>query len=359
MEDEEITIIVAVSVQNNIDGISDDVNIDVSADSIRFFDADGVATTENNSFDLDGQGGGSNETFSIQEEGSEEELDLSSSSNEPKERTLALDETSNEEFEIFAFELDADDSDGDIEINEILVDITFSSTTGAIDDVINDFRIEIDGEEFDADGYVGTGDTVQLTFDVDGDFTVEAGETAEVVVFADFEDMEDDSMYQGETIVAAVSGVNVDAEGTDDIVLGGTATVTGELQTLRSVGISADFNDTSDTDVNGNTLTFEFVVDVTAFGEDSVLTAADFNISTTGPVAATASFDVTLDATDPSDEDPAGTFTLDQDDSAQYVFKVFVTTQDAGDAGLYSVTLDDVDGEVVDESLDDVAQFSS
>jgi hypothetical protein len=365
-EDDEITIMVAVSMQNNIDGLtaSDEVEITVSANAMRFFDADGVATTETSQGDLgDLVGGGSpaaTETFTVSEEGSEEELDLASSSNEPDEQTLPLDETSNEEFAIFAFELDADDSDGDIEINEIMIDIVLSSTTGAIDDVINDFRIEIDGDEFDADGYVGTGDTVTLVFDVDGDFTVEAGETAEVVLFADFEDMDNTSMYQGVTVIASVAGTDIDAEGVNDITLGGSATVTGEAQTLRSVGISAEFNENdSDTSVNGNTLTFEFVVDVTAFGEDSVLTVADFNYSLLVGAVATGTINVSLDATDPSDEDPTGTFTLDEDDSAEYVFTVRVTTTAANQAGLYTVTLDDVNGEVVDENLEDVANHSS
>jgi peptidoglycan hydrolase-like protein with peptidoglycan-binding domain len=359
MEDEEITVIVAVSMQNNIDGISDDVDMEVSAESIRFFDADGVATTEDSQGDLGGSTAGhdNTETFTVEEEGSNDDLDLASSSNEPDERTLALDEDDNEEYAIFAFELDADDSDGDIELNTLTLDIVVAGGAN-VDDVVNDFRIEIDGENFDADGYVGTGATVALVFDVDGDFTVDAEETAEVVLFADFEDMDAASLLQGDTIVASITQANVDAEGVDDITVGGS-TQNGELQTMRSVGISADFNASeSDTSVSGNTVTMEFVVDVTAFGADSVLTVADFNYTVVDPGAA-GTVNVTLDATDPSDEDPAGTFTLDEGDSAEYVFKVFITTTAAPQAGLYEVTLDDVAGEVVDEALEDVANFSA
>ena len=359
MEDEEITVIVAVSVQNNIDGVSDGVDVEVRALSMRFVDGDDVTSTETSYGDMEDDYTGASADFTIDEEGAGDDLDLASSSDEPDARTLALDENDNEEYEIFAFELDADDSDGDIDINEIVIDMVLSSTTGAIDDVVNDFRIEIDGESFNAESYVGTASTTSVTFDIDGDFTVEAGETATVVVFAEFEDMDSASLYQGVTITASVDKTDIDAEGVEDITIGGSDQ-NGEAQTLRSVGLSADFDAAaSDTSTSGNTLTMEFVVDVTAFGEDLVLTAADFNYATSVPAGATPTINVTLDATSPADEDPAGTFTLDEGDSAEYTFTVYITTLDAGDAGLYTVTLEDVDGEIVDEALDDVANFSS
>lgn len=351
-EGEQVEVVVAATVAGSVDGVDLDPTWDISLDEIRYFDADGVASDEDISTDA--------AEFTIVEEGEGEELELASSSEEPDAETIVLDENDSTDGLIFAFELDADDSEGDIELNELTVDIEISSTTGAIEDVVEDFYVEIDGETFDAETYNDDGATTSVSFDIDGDVVIDAESTVTVMVYAEFSEMDSDSDYQGVTITASIDEDDVDAEGVDDINVAGTPQ-TGKAQTLRSEGITAEFNDDdSETDVNGNTATFTFVVDVTAVGDDAVLTAADFNYTVDEPATTSSpTVNVVLDADNNADEDPAGTFTIDDGETSEMTFTVYVTTDSTGDAGLYTVTLDDVAGDEVDESLDEVAQFSS
>jgi len=359
MEDEEIEVVVAVTVMNNLDIGAELGDWNLYALSMRFFDADGVATTEDRG-DLQDDFSGTTADFEILAEGSEEELELARSTQDPEETTLMADD--DEDYGIFAFELEADDSEGDIEIDTISIDVLLAlgaSTTLEIDDVISDFYIEIDGDKFDAESYSGNTDSVTLVFDVDGDFVVDAGDTATVMLYAEVDEMDDASDYQGVTITASLDTGQVIAEGVEDITVGGSDQ-DGESHPIRSTGIDVDYNESeSDTSVNGNTLTFEFVMDVTAFGVDSVLDKSDFNYDLIVGATATGTISTSLDALNPSDEDPLGTFTLDEGESAEYVFTVRVTTTGTSTAGLYEVILQDVDGVIVDESLEDVANFSS
>jgi hypothetical protein len=356
MEDEEIEVVVAVTVMNNLDINAELGDWNLYALSMRFFDADGVATTEDRG-DLQDDFSGTTADFEILAEGDGEELELARSNDDPDETTLMADD--DEDYGIFAFELEADDSEGDIEIDTISIDVVISSSTGALDDVISDFYIEIDGDKFDAESYTGTGDTATLVFDVDGDFVVDAGDTATVMLYAEVDEMDDASDYQGVTITASLDTDQVIAEGVEDITVGGSDQ-DGESHPIRSTGIDVDYNESdSDTSVNGNTLTFEFVMDVTAFGEDSVLDKSYFDYTLDVGAVATGSITTSLDAVDPADEDPLGTFTLNDGESAEYVFTVRVTTAAANQAGVYEVILNDVDDVIVDESLEDVANFSS
>jgi len=366
MEDEEVEILIGASMQNNLDA-DELADWSLFVTEIRFFDADGVATTEDSNDDLSGnevgEPGMSDEAsadFEAVIEGDGDELELRSSSADPDETTIIVETNDTTDAMFFAFDLDASDSDGDVEINNIFVDIEISSTTGRINDVVRDFYIEIDGDKFDAESYVGTGSTTRLAFDVDGDYVIDAGDRVTVEVFAEFKEMEDSSLYQGVTINGSVAQADIDAEAAEDINVVGSSTVAGEFHPVRSEGISVDYLEASDSKVNINTVTFTFEVDVTAVGDDQVLTLADFNFATSGPAASTPTIDVTLDASGGGvDEVSTNNFELDESQTAKFVFKVFVTTLDAGDAGLYSVTLEDIDGTEVDETLDDVAQFSS
>jgi hypothetical protein len=85
-EDEEVDIIVAVTVVNNVDGADDDDTNDWTIDftDARVFDADGVAVNENIAEPA--------VSFEIVEEGDGDELDLRSSSQDPDQATIAVSE---------------------------------------------------------------------------------------------------------------------------------------------------------------------------------------------------------------------------------------------------------------------------
>jgi len=213
-------------------------------------------------------------TFDIVAEGEGDDLEVKTSNDEIDENTIILDDDDDTDAPIFAFVLSADDSDNDIEIDEIKIDVEISSTTGSIEDLVNDFWIEIDGEKIDAENYNDDISTTTLTFDVDGDVTIDAEDEVEVVLYVDFKEMESDSDYQGVTIVASLDGEDVEAEGRDEIKTSDVdGSAEGEEQTLRSQGIDVELvdssvNSTYNTDNTSESYgTYVLEIEVAAIGE--------------------------------------------------------------------------------------------
>lgn len=273
MEDEELDIIVAVTLQNNID--SDDMTtFMVSVNSIRFFDADGVATTEDADHDLgtagtDGTDGTAEMVeFSIEEAGFEDEIIVKTSSNDPDSSTIQVEDNKKSDFvHVFSFDIDTDDSINDIELNEVIVKV--ATTGAAYTALVDDAELEIDGVTIDDFEVDVDGELAILTFDVDGDVTVDAGDRVEAKLMLRFKPL----TVEGATVKASISGAAaVAGEGADDVDSTGAAT--GDTHTLRSTGVdvSADTDsavvtvvDSADNDY----ATYKVVLDVTAF-EQSV-----------------------------------------------------------------------------------------
>ena len=286
--DDEVTVVVAVSVNNSVDGVasSDTEDWNIAAGPVRFVDADDVTSTETvgDAQAMDGSYTGTVAEFSIEEAGAGDDLNLEDSDEDPKATTFELDEDKNVEHAIFAFELDADDSDGDIELNDITLTATATGVTD-MDDLVNDFRLEVDGQSFKAESYVGTGLVATLVFDIDGDVTVTAEDMVTAMLYADFEDME--TADQGATIVAGVTAGGVDAEGVEDVTVDGSS-VESNVHTLRTGGVAVEYvSDTVAADENNDTLTTDNAADYTlkfnvaAFGSDSVYLPFGANASTT------------------------------------------------------------------------------
>ncbi|MCU0678478.1 MAG: hypothetical protein MUF19_02745 [Candidatus Pacebacteria bacterium] len=292
MEDEELVITVGVTVNESVDGVAagDDESWNIGVGAIRFFDADGVATTEDDSYgndliDISGTTLSSPiAEFNIEEAGAGDDLDLESSNEDPDATTIGLDEDDNTEAGIFAFELSAEDSDGDVVLNEITVYAT-STVASNMDDLVNDFRLEIGGDSFDAESYTGTGSTVTLVFDIDGDFTIDADAVETAMLYADFEDME--SNDEGSTIQAQVLASGIDAEGDvsgEDVAVDGSS-VSGEVHTLRTEGIDVEVTEDSATSetIDGADNDFgeyEIEVEISAFGEDAYIANTGANAFT-------------------------------------------------------------------------------
>jgi len=286
MEDEDFDIVVAATIENNL-AAAELGEWEVDGISMRFFDADDVATTETGSPVTDDTA-----TFNIEVSGAGDELDMESADEDPDGTTIALDEDNNTEEIIFAFDLSADDSDGDIVLDNLIsIDVVVATTAASVgddmDNLVADFRIEVGGVSFDAESYVGTGLTATVDFDIDGDVVIAEGETVTVVLFADFEDM--DTVDEGSTISASIDTDQVDAEGDNS---GETITITGSdkdgnTHTLRTTSVIfasevEDGKDSTDStevvsgvavDNNYGTMFLEF--DITAVGEDLWVEADD------------------------------------------------------------------------------------
>ncbi|MEZ4195040.1 MAG: hypothetical protein R3B53_01415 [Candidatus Paceibacterota bacterium] len=258
-EDEELEIIVAVTLASSIDDLAATWNVDVVG--MRFMDADGVSTTLNN-----GEVGVDSVSFDIEEAGFEDEVIVRSSTNDPDASTLKVEDSKKSDwYTVFAFDLDTDDSANDIDINEIAVALTLSH---AYNVVVDDAELYIDGvkvDDFDVTGSTTTSPT--LTFDVDGDVTIDAGDRVGAELKLRFKSL----VNEGTTVLASVDGTTVDAEGADDVT--GEGAATGETHTLRSTGVEVSLDSTtanvttSDGALN-DYVTYTIVMDVTAFEQD-------------------------------------------------------------------------------------------
>lgn len=272
MEDEEIEIIVAATVQNSVDGTSNGNAWTVEFDSIRFFDADGVATTDTTTGDL---GDATGESFSIVEAGADDEVIVKTSSNDPDATTLQVeDDKKSDWYTVHVFDLDTDDSVNDIELNTVVVTVVVSSST--YNTLVDDAEIVIDGVTID-DVVVtnGTTTTATLTFDVDGDVVVDAGDRVEAELMLRFKSLALGN--EGVTVQGKVTSAQadlIDAKGADDLStsqLSGAST--GDAHTLRTAGINVSPESTDADVITGDSVTndygtFVIEVEVTAFEQD-------------------------------------------------------------------------------------------
>jgi hypothetical protein len=204
------------------------------------------------------QGRNGIKTFTIEEEGQNEELDISASSDSPDDRTIAVDENnSSDAYSLAIGELEADESDFDVDevTGEFVSYDSTSSATSTYDNIVDELMLEIGGETFDVDtvgaptstdddGEADGDDRVyEVTFDVDDEVTIEDGEKASVDIFAEFN--ESDGNYDnGHEVAANITGV--DAEGAGDANV--TDDVSGDIQTLSVYAIEAEQVDSSDSD---------------------------------------------------------------------------------------------------------------
>lgn len=355
MEDEKVEIVVAATINNNLEA-AELGDWDVDGVALRFFDADGVASTESGSPVIDDTA-----TFTIEVEGAGDDLDMKASSNDPDATTLALDEDDNTEYEVFVFELDAEDSDGDVTLENITIDLALSSSTGDLRDVVNDITIEIDGESFAAEDFVGTAATEAVLFDIDGDFTIGAEETVEVVVKVEFENMAAASQYQGVTLTTSVDTTDVDAEGEsgEAVVLGGS-NQDGDAHTLRSEGLALDITSitkskatksVSNTDLDYATFVFKF--DVTAFGEDFFVDEASDVVNfllEVGGVSSTTGYTATLDIAG-ADDAATADWKISEGETAVFTLTVETNT---GHDGSAEVVLQSVDYSAADDHTEEL-----
>jgi hypothetical protein len=280
MEDEELTIVIAATLQNSIDADDRDTYT-VSVESMRFFDADGVATTESDPTN------GDDTTFTVKEAGFDDELIVKTSSSDPDATTLKVeDDTKSDWYTVFVFDLDTDDSVNDITINEVPVTVTISTSTFA--NRVDDYELVIDGTTID--DLVGTASTsvnglvTDLVFDVDGDVVIDAGDRVQAELKLRFKSLS--STFEGMTVQGSVTGAQadaIDAEGAEDLdgtQLSGAAT--GDAHTLRTQGVDVSLDTTSAVVTTGDSAgddyaTYKIVLEVTAFEQDVYIDTDETN----------------------------------------------------------------------------------
>jgi hypothetical protein len=340
VEGKTVTIVIEVTAQDNIDTDDRDTfEVSVLDDGIRATDGEGL--TQEIGSDAEAI------DFDIEVAGADEELNLKTSSANPDALTILVDENDESDWEeVFIFRIEAEGGDIDLE------DLVLSVETGSEDYevVVADVKIEIAGEVFDDVEIVGAASTTaELTFDIDGDFTIDEDKTVEVVVFMKFESTEDNASYLSGSETVQVSTVSVSGEGADDE--SDTATVSSEVHTLSAspAVVSAISWDTTETDSAG---IIDFFFTVKAEEDDfDVLTAqvldevtgATFGAGTEpdtanqGSLSRVSGDSVTAIAAD------AG-FKVAEGDTTR--FRVRYT---ASGAGTYEVRITSVAGQAVDD----------
>lgn len=336
-EGETVTIVVEVTTQSNID--SDDLGdftVLVIDDGIRATDAEGIQQY------LPTNGDSDEVEFTVEEAGADEELNVSSSSEDPDSDTFKVEDNSkSDQHAIFAFDLEAEEND--IELDTVDVVITTSATTS---NVISDLVLEIDGEEFDDWSYLAGGTSTRtVQFDIDGDYTIDADDEVTVVLLAEFKAANGSNYTSGATISAEIEDGAIEGEGADDISSDGVAS--GDEHTLSTEGIvvpASAVETTTDTQGDNDTVgifTIEF--DVTAFEEDFYITnnAATNASSTLGGVEYAALGAGTTSATlsSTADEDTANVFTIKEGETETFTLTV---TFDPSSAGQYRLTLEEI-----------------
>ena len=328
MEDEEVEISVAATLQDNLD--SENLGEwDVTGKALRFFDADGVATTESDEDITD-----ETTTFTIEVAGINEELKFSLGDNNPDSTDIVVDETSSTNG-VTVLEYTIKAEDGDITLNELSVALVTSDVIG---DVVSDIEIDIDGTTYSDDtAGATTGTSTTYTFDIDGDVTIDDGEEVTVVVMVDFK-RQDTNYLNGTTIQAKVATAQrdaTDAEGADDLGTSQfTGTAVGDVHNLVATGILVP--------VDGVTVSADTTGDNDQTGEFSIefeVTAVegDFYVAETAGTAVTTGVQYLVELgsgtstssgvlTSTGDEETPGVFTVRDGETETFTLTVTVDT---------------------------------
>ena len=335
-EDEEVEVLVAVSVMNSVDGadVTDAAKWKIEPISVRYFDADGVATTEDDVGEM--TGADDSETFDIEVEGVDDGADLEGSSNTPDDNTEVVDEGTDDsdEYVVHVFDIEVDNDSSDLEVGDVYATTTMTNPNGTdIDgqeDVIDGIFMTIDGETVEGEAVnsgslsndtesatitSGGGSTsVVYLFEFDQDVVLEGDEDYEVEISMVFKGQDNDTNYaDGVTVVTEVNGSDWEVEGSDsDNELEGTDT--SETLTLSSADVDVTNYGWTSPDA-GTFLDFKFTVE--ANEEDYDVLLADFayatsgTATTTGPVLSRTAGDAT--------ENVAGSdYTVENGDTATF-----------------------------------------
>lgn len=349
-EDETAEIEVWVTAQNNVDGIADATwTIFVPEDGIRAEDSEGI---QNYIGDGDTIAAAADEVkFIVDKEGGDESIEIKSSASDPDASSLLVEDDEDSEWlEVFVYELKAEESD--IEINDL--GFTFTTVGGNYDDLVEDVKIEIDGEEFDDFDVVdGNTLTAGLTFDIDGDFTVDADTEVDVTVFVKFKEADQnndiaDGAYDDagvETIT--ISATTVDGEGDDDVEdTDGGATSETHTLTLTAATVSGLDSSSKQNDA-GTVGTFTFTFDVTAEGDEDVEVDVDDIVEAVVGGAATIGSS-TIVSSDAEVNTVGNDYTVLEGDTASFTL-TYTINPGAGQGGTYYIDLQTVAGMTVDE----------
>ncbi len=370
-EDEEVEIVIAGTISSSIDGVMGTTKATWNLDftGLRFFDAEGVATTYTAADTVIGT---QSVDVVIAQEGYDDDASIESNSDTPDAATLKVDEDTadSDEYEIFVFDIEVDKDSSDLVLNDMAyVDVTVKSPTtvvGGADDILAEVWLDIDGEMVEGDEVdsgtlaldllsdplaTNTPNTIRYEFDFDNmDF--EADETYTATLSIVFKG-QDNNYVNGVVVSAFVDGTKWEMEGlADDAVLTGTNsskdfTLATVVPVISTVSSSAKENDTN----SAGTVSFKFTVeaeddDIIGFDVNDIMDTIAGGSLEPNPVLVKTAGDATETAT--------GVWTIQDGDDASFALTYTFSGASSSDNGSYFVTLDSVLGVDVDETSDPV-----
>ena len=388
-EDEETEVIVAVSVMNSVDG-ADATNAakwNIEPSEVRYFDADGVATTEDDIDEMnDGQTDGDEETFDIEVEGVDDGADLEGSSNDPDASTLLVDEDTDDsdEYTVHIFDIEVDNDSGDLEVGDAYATVTVSDISGGAgiaggqEDVLESVYMTIDGTTVEGDATTladaeddaitaGGSTDVIYRFEFDQDVVLEGDEDYEVEITMVFRG-QDGNYVNGTTVMTEVKGDGVnnwEVEGadSDEELTGSDSNETHTLATVVPVITDTDFTSERNEATTKGTISFNFTVE--GDGENDVTIDVADNADVDGGTddvrytvsGGSATATGVLSQIDGDAAYSNGTWTINDGDEATFALDVAIDGTTG--AGTYRVNVDTISGVEVDETSNGMVLQSS
>lgn len=293
-------LVVAVSGISNLDSSDAGKTWTVEFESVRFRDAQGASVTDTSTGDIND---GTGRTFSFENFATAADLELKVTKGDDDindARSISVSSTTDtDNVEILSFEIEIE-GNSDVNIDDLAVD--FATSTGdLLSDLINTAELVVDGDVIGSESINnGHNDDGVVVFD-NLDWDIDAGDTVEVIVRVDMNELNTGTFGAGATLSASVDPDNanwdVEDENGDDLGAGDkTGSATSEAHAFYGDGIQVSLNDTSVSEVAGDsndddyvTLTIKF--DVTAYGSDIYV---DKTVSEAGTTTAGTAFGVDL-----------------------------------------------------------------
>lgn len=288
---------------------------------------------------------------------------VSLSSNNPVAGIVQVDDHDDtNDVMLLKFKIKAKGSD--ITINKIPITLT---VTGAdnVAAVANGLHLSVGNQVLDSESVSITNSTTgSITFD-NLNWTIPQDVTMEFAVLADINDIEPGIFDEGDTLKAELTSTNRQdisvenqngVEIADDHKLG---TALGEVKTFRTVGIIAGLvSESAVTDAmtgaDNDTGTFEIRFRVTAFGGDVYIpsgtsTSAVLYAVDRAGVTTNNGVNAVLVANGGTDVSSNGNYRIDEGETAAFTLTASVSLPQAGDAGLYRLTLNGINWNTTDD----------
>lgn len=332
---------VAITAVGNLDSSDEGDSWTVDFEQIRFRDADGAVISDNP--------GTATRTFSFEEFATAANIELHIDETDDDEdvndsRIISVDATDDtDNVEVLSFTMEAE-GDSDITIDSLPIEFSVTGA-GDLEDMVSSVTLQIDGDEVASENTSNGENTVVF----DGiDFTIDADDSAQFVVFVDFGGL-DTALDEGDTISATIGETETDSadfdaedETGDELEDGDiTGSATGGPHSVSATGISVEFISaeedvtfTADDTGEGDRAAFSIVFDVTAEdediridrsceedGADAAGQGVEYSITNSGSNTTTCS----LSASSSDSEDTADTFEVDEGDTRRLTLNVVAT----------------------------------